>query len=180
MNLLLREQMTFVAIRRLMKAILGDRKRGLPPTSGDTRVDPVRVLSGPGGLAACFPNPLLWQQLYKRGMGVCPYVDTFWKASSDVSLNNAFCTFVGYDEERDCDLFEEQVFQQLGERIHFHWAYSDLPTADKYQHLRDWALTQPSEFLPFPIVGALPMLGSLLIAASKDFMSMRQNHGLGV
>lgn len=102
MNLLLREQMTFVAIRRLMKAILGDRKRGQPPSAGDTRVDPVRVLSGSGGLDACFPNPVVWQQLYMLGMDVCPYVDAFWQASNDVGLTNAFGTFVGFDEERGC------------------------------------------------------------------------------
>jgi len=176
MNLLLREQMTFVAIRRLMKAILGNRKRGQAPSSGDTRVDPVRVLSGAGGLDACFPNPLVWQQLYMRGTDACPYVDAFWKASNDVGLANAFGTFIGLDEEGGCLLPPEQVFLQLGERIHFHWAYSDLPAADKYQHLRDWALTQPSEFLPFPIIGAVPLLGSLLMAASKDFMGRRQSH----
>jgi len=38
MNLLLREQMTFVAIRRLMKAILGDRKRGQPPSARVCRI----------------------------------------------------------------------------------------------------------------------------------------------
>lgn len=177
MNLLLREQMTYVAIRRLMKAILGNRKRGQPPSSGDTRVDPVRVLSGPGGLEACFPNPVVWQQLYMRGMDVCPYVDAFWQASNDVGLTNAFGTFVGFDEEGGCLLPPEQVFQQLGERIHFHWAYSDLPAADKYQHLRDWAFEQsvnPAAVIPG--VGGVLMLGSVLMAASKDFMGMRQNH----
>ena len=175
MSLMLREQVALVAIRRLMKAVLGSRKRGQLTSSGDTRVDPVRLLSGSGGLEACFPNPLVWQQLYMRGMGACPYVDAFWQASNDVGLTNAFGTFVGFDEERGCLLPPEQVFRLLGERIHFHWSYSNLPGADKYQHLRDWALTQPSEFLPFPIVGAIPILGSLLMAASKDFMDFQQN-----
>lgn len=176
MNLLLGEQMTYVAIRRLMKAILGNRKRGQPPSSGDTRVDPVRVLSGPGGLEACFPNPLIWQQLYMRGMDACPYVDTFWRASNDVGLTNAFGTFVGFDEERGCNLYPEQVFQQLVERIQFHWTYSDLPASDKYQHLRDWALEQSVSPIAFvPGVGGALMLGSVLMAAYKDLMGMRQS-----
>lgn len=172
----MKEQLTYVAIRRLMRTVLGDRKRGQVTDTGVIRPDPVHALSGAGGFYACFPNPMTWQQLYMRGMADCPYVDAFWRASHDVGLAFTFGGVFGFDDEQECFLSTEQAFQQLGERICFHWAYSDLPASDKYQHLHDWALTQPFKSSAFPAFGAFPMLGSLIVAASKDFMDMRQSH----
>lgn len=180
MNSRLKEQLTFVAIRRLMRAVLGNRKRGQLAGIDDTRVDPVRVLSGTGGFYTCFPDPMTWQQLYMRGMDVCPYVDAFWRASHDVGVEFSPVGATCFDEERECYLSTDETFQQLGERIHFHWAYSDLPASDKYQHLHDWALKQsvnPAAFIP--ALGGAYMLGSFLLAASRGFMDRRQNHGLG-
>ncbi|MFP1525025.1 hypothetical protein, partial [Pseudomonas aeruginosa] len=58
----------------------------------------------------------------------------------------------------------------------FHWTYSDLPASDKYQHLRDWALEQSVSPIAFvPGVGGALMLGSVLMAAYKDLMGMRQS-----
>lgn len=175
----LKEQLTYAAIRRLMRTILGTRKRGLVAGSGDARLDPVQILSGAGGFHACFPDLMTWQQFYMRGMADCPYVDAFWRASHDVGLAFTFAGVFGFDEEQECFLSTEQTFQQLGERIHFHWACSELSASDKYQHLPDRAMEQPFKSSVFPIAGVFPVIGSVLLAASMGFMDREQALGLG-
>lgn len=173
----LKEQLTYVTLRRLMRALLGNRERGCLASINDTRVNFVRVLSGVGGFYTCFPDPATWHQLYMRGMDICPYVDAFWRACHDAGVEFSPVGAICFDERRECYFSTYETFQRLGERIHFHWAYTELPVSDKYQHLHDWALKRTVNPVGFmPPLGGLHAPGSLLLAASKDFMDRRQSH----
>lgn len=176
----LKEQLTFVAIRRLMCAVLGNRKRGQLAGIDDTRVDPAQVLSGAGGFYTCFPDPMTWKQSYMRGMDDCPYVNAFWRACHDVGAEFSPVGVIGFDEELECYISTEETFQQLGMRFHFHWTYSNHPVSDKSQPMEGWVHDGRATPQSLSFVGGLPVLGNIILLVARHIQSKQPNHSFSL
>ncbi|NMY53048.1 hypothetical protein [Pseudomonas sp. WS 5011] len=174
MDSLLREQLAFVAIRRLMQTILGERQRGFLVADDDVGSNPAQVLSSNGGFYGCFPDPMTWNQLYMRGMDACPYVDAFWRACHDVGLEFSPFGVIGFDERLERYMSSEEVFQQLGARIHFHWGRTELPLVGNPSFSPDRVPKQSSITTGSMLISCVPILGYVTAATLRDFSDLHQ------
>jgi len=178
MDSLLREQMTFVAIRRLMQAVLGNRPRGSQAETNGVGVDAAQILNGSGGFYGCFPDPMAWNDLYMRGMNVCPYVDVFWRACHDVGLEFSPVGVIGFDEKMGRYVSSEEVFQQLGARIHFHWGRTELLLADSSSNTQDRAPNQSEKPMGRIVLSSFPVLNSVIASALSTFSDWQRDRSI--
>jgi len=131
---------TLRSITGLVRTIVGDSKPGyLIANSGGT--DAVLASSKPGGFYSTFPDTLVWDKHYLQGFGTSRYIDVFWDACLDVGFEySQLLGVAGYDEDLDCPLSTNQVFDELVQRIHFRWFYSNSSGYDVATPADEWTI----------------------------------------